>query len=1053
MVAAKDFGQLLRGFKEPVQLGKVAKGGPGRGETPVRAPIDAACLDQAQKGRTRAYVGGLVHEADEGGQGLVRHLDVGVGEQDISAPAGLKTDVVGRGETQVFRVADQARLGIVFRHGVGDAVLRGIVHDDEFIVVARVGGQGFFIESQGLERDVASVVGDDDDGKVNLHENPLPLNRIGFELYPERRFVASGRLTRGGACASLGDADYWGCQSLLFVSACVKMREVGGDGCKAVKVTLMNDSQPSQVKEWVRQKAQDLVQLYLSWVILAAAMLLALVLYVVVFHYQADEPNRGAGNRVWSQAEIASSDASYTVTLTVLHPELLRLDPPSEAARPLSVWLTVVDLLHPPTATLEPWTVTLAPHDGGVLFTDREGVPIAPQVTLTPSVRSSMPAVLYIQHASSIVAGTKVSLTVQVYERDNLLQQLEPKSLVVRLENRGEAQSRRFWDLVWGPTTPLLVFAGGLVLFAVEEWRLGRERTQKRKEERLARVGELKGWSHDIILAARRYRDYRQRTETERGWRDPGLRERLDDTWRKLFDVQTLQDKAVWQLVEGNFDAAEILAELAQERDPKDTFSQTLLSLARCDDSQGQQASQTRTGLESSPSSNVKTIVQACLTVYSECAYREEVSGVRKMVAERLATLIRQGYIEVVARELENYRYVLDLLGEPEFEEPLKEENRGMQAWELIHRRWEALRLPSLWPAKSPTDLPAISNWVNKVGLKFNPFGPMAAELDHRLKDYGVQAVFEKARGKKPCLIFGPPGSGKTAAALLLAWYCEFPLRRPREADAFPVYYTLPTDVPCNTARLIHLEAAACATASAVARYLAHRREGFLSLSLPEQYNVMRLLSLWAGSDQQLATALQRAGPSWGTSNRLISKLTALHQDVSREEMTEQAYLDLLGGARPGGFECLYLLADLRVGVDVHALAVAHPLRSLLDLVIPLAARGVHLKLFLPDSLRPHLGDLTAHEVMALAWRDNDLGRMLETRFKSAGGDSLGALCVPPTPSVDHRLVEAANGSPRRLIRVGNALLATHVQQTLGAPQLSAEWAVSFLQTWRERNG
>jgi hypothetical protein len=727
--------------------------------------------------------------------------------------------------------------------------------------------------------------------------------------------------------------------------------------------------------------------------------------------------------------------------------------------RPLSIWLQV----HPTptlTVTLEPLIVAFSPHDESVLFTNQEGIPIASQVVLTPGVQSAVPAVLYVQRAPLVTDAVTSSLAVKVYEpgtgsNDELVLDA-PERLVMALESPCKSRWRRFLDLLLGPTTQLLVLVGGAVAFAVEEWRLGRERGQKRKEERLAQVVGLKGLSNDIVQAARRYKEYREKTEKERGWRDPDLRERLDDTWRDLFTRHNLQDGATRQLAQGNFGAARMLAELALEHDFEKPLSQALLTMSELGRLQAERSDRE----ESDPVvkrlggiDGVEATVRACITVDREYADHGEIEGVRKTVVEQLVALIRRGCLQVVAQELSTYAHAQDLLGEPEFKNPLEERKTEVAAQQMFKLRWEAFRWPGLWPAAPPAVEQPIASWLQTVGLNFNPFGPEAAELDPRLKDYGVEAVFERARGRRPVVVFGPPGSGKTAAALLLDWYCKYP-DPPREAGAFPVYYVPPTDVPRDAARRAHLAAAVQTTADAMMRYLARWREGFLKLPPPGKQSVARLLSLCACSDKHLEAGLQRVGPEWGTSRRLIREVTALYQEVSHEGMTEQEYLDLLAGAKPDGFEYLYLLADLPSAmVGPRAPATAHSLRPLLDLIVPLAARGVYLKLFLPDVLRRYLDDLTAYEVMSLTWSADDLTKMLEARFRRAGGDGLGALCVPPDPDIDRQLAKAAGGSPRQLVRVGNALLKEHVRRTSGEPGLSVEWVVSFLQEWGENDG
>jgi hypothetical protein len=355
----------------------------------------------------------------------------------------------------------------------------------------------------------------------------------------------------------------------------------------------------------------------------------------------------------------------------------------------------------------------------------------------------------------------------------------------------------------------------------------------------------------------------------------------------------------------------------------------------------------------------------------------------------------------------------------------------------------ELLRWLDLWPATSPEDPQTVTDWLRRVGLAFNPFGPEAAELDPRLMTYGVGTVFKHIRGKRPVLIFGKAGSGKTAAALLLAYYCEDPPTAPREPAAFPVYLTFPPAASLSADQHDPLRTVAYATAQVLAHYLACRPEDFLYLPESRKHGILGLLSLWAGSRQLLDAKLRQVGPMWGISTRLARDVTAMYREVSYDECLHD-YPDLLAYALPRGFDCTYLLLDMLAAPKKPRLVadVAKGLRQLLNLTIPLAAKGIYIKFFLPDTLRPDLGDLSAYEVTTLIWSPDTLAEMLNGRIRAANGDSLTALCrpdVPREPDVDARLAQAANGSPRQLVRLGNELLRRHVEQSPDEPRFSAE--------------
>jgi hypothetical protein len=623
--------------------------------------------------------------------------------------------------------------------------------------------------------------------------------------------------------------------------------------------------------------------------------------------------------------------------------------------------------------------------------------------------------------------------------------------LEVELETPTESRKRRMRNLVMGPTAPLLVFAGSLVIFAIEEWRLGRERAQRQEEAKQARIAEIKGLSHDVVEAAKRYIKYRKKIEGEPGWQKQDLRERLEDIWCSLFTLQGLQDHTARLLAGKDFPNAAMLADLARERSPDNTLSRALQRLSK------------------KSKTTPKQTVEACLTMdrYYANYKGEGVDDVRKTVVIRLVDLIDQGYLKVVADELVDYEYVHDLLGEPEFEQPLLDRKKEEEAQKLINIRWESRRLPGLWPAAPLTVDPPVAQWLREVDLTgrsthydwFNPFGPERAEMDPYLKDYEVQAVFEGVLGKRPVIVFGPSGSGKTGAALLIDWYCK---NSPsslssleRGANIFSVYHTPPTDIPRVGAQIVHLEAMIQATAEAIMRYLTRRRGVFLTLTPPDRYNIARLISLCMCSPTHLEAELQRTGPVWGTSRRLIDELVALYQEIPRNALQVQDYLSLLSGVKTINFDCVYLLVDLSVAAScLPAPEKARNLQSLLDLIVPLAAQGIYLKLFFSEALRRYLGDLPDCKVMSLTWERHNLETMLENRLRRAGGESLSKLCVPPNPEVDRLLVKVAKDSPRRLIRIGNTLLeeARSLQQPGSEPQLAADRVMRFLEAWEESN-
>jgi hypothetical protein len=555
------------------------------------------------------------------------------------------------------------------------------------------------------------------------------------------------------------------------------------------------------------------------------------------------------------------------------------------------------------------------------------------------------------------------------------------------------------------------MLAGSLVTFAAGEWRRRSDQERKdrlQREEVLAEVEALARLRSQPEEATNRYWELSKRTETEPGWKDPEVVRRLEEVFRGVVTADDLVELAgKWFGDQENEKAtrcAQLALALYQERG-NETVRAFLRVLSYVHED--------KETAKSLPDERAEEIARALGRIGAICG-----STGRARAARLLAEL---------GKKQEWDPETIESLGVP----------------------WEYLRWLDLWPPASPADLQTVTNWLQTVGLAFNPFGPEAAELDPRLRTYEVSTVFEHIRGKRPVLVFGKAGFGKTAVALLLAFYCEDPPSAPREAGAFPVYCALPTVVSLSAAQDRHLLTVTHATAQAVARYLTHCPEDFLELPEARKHGTAHLLSLWAGSRELLEARLRLAGPAWGTSSLLMREVTAMYQDVSYDQEVScdkclGNFPDLLADALPRRFECMYLVLDLSTIPTKPRIMTekARSLQRLLDLTIPMAARGVYLKLFLPDVLCPHLGDLSAHEVVTLTWSPDNLAKMLDVRIRAATGVSLEALCGPDVsrePNLDVRLVHAANGSPRRLVRLGNELLRKHVQLAPEQPVFSAK--------------
>ncbi|MBN1954664.1 MAG: hypothetical protein JW900_06390 [Anaerolineae bacterium] len=421
----------------------------------------------------------------------------------------------------------------------------------------------------------------------------------------------------------------------------------------------------------------------------------------------------------------------------------------------------------------------------------------------------------------------------------------------------------------------------------------------------------------------------------------------------------------------------------------------------------------------------------------------------------------------------------------------------------------------NFWYAEREVDPPAVDRWRRQAGLAFNPFGPKAAELDPRLPDYWVDTFSEQTQGRRAALVFGAPGSGQTAAAMLLAYRCVHPAPAPYEAGAFPVYWN-PFDRTAGLAARSLEEGVIHTAAAVLARYLADHPARFATLPQGRKRRLARLLTFWAGEKEQVVPELQLEGPDSGVPEELLRDIVRYCPDAA-----PAGTVRLLDGAWPQGFDALYLILDAstfpvdnlpRPGADTAAARSPGHLRqettrlyptaedvktlcmdlgvpyddlpglerrskirelvvycereerlselerivqeqggaasaaslgdwrALLDMATSLAGRGIYLKLFLPAAVRADVsGTHLADQAAQLAWSDEDLAHMLQARLAAAGIEDMTRLCAPDASSdLAARLIQAAAGSPRRLVRLGNRLLEAQARHAPRSPGFSA---------------
>ena len=400
-----------------------------------------------------------------------------------------------------------------------------------------------------------------------------------------------------------------------------------------------------------------------------------------------------------------------------------------------------------------------------------------------------------------------------------------------------------------------------------------------------------------------------------------------------------------------------------------------------------------------------------------------------------------------------------------EYEDLQKEsEKEGWTDPELIASLKEAevaikrlpLKWPRLWPEETQRpDLPAIVAWLKESGtdLEFNPFGAEQAEEDPLLPQLFVEPPgWELMKAPEPTVVFGADGSGRTASGLLLAHTCTTtglgPKRIGGQVDTFPVRLTLFPEGKPDEAAVICWRMLTRALAQAALDFLALNPQTFAETPFRQQCALARLFSLHRHYLGDLAGYLEGAGLDGAIAVHLAENIQQAARGTRPPALADEAeLLATLAEARLSPFQQCYVLARLpdEVSIRLSPERIVPHLGPWLQIMQPMAARKVYLKLFVPASVKPLLESLLPQvTVVELLWEALTLEQMLEWRVQQAGAASFRALFGHLPRGIDptEHMVQAAlksEGPPRRLIQLGQELLAEHIRRTPGDHRLRWE--------------
>lgn len=375
---------------------------------------------------------------------------------------------------------------------------------------------------------------------------------------------------------------------------------------------------------------------------------------------------------------------------------------------------------------------------------------------------------------------------------------------------------------------------------------------------------------------------------------------------------------------------------------------------------------------------------------------------------------------------------------------------------------------------------------LETLGLKYDPFVDAYAEAELKAgkddppffsycieppTEPAVDSILEKLNQPQPAFVFGEAGSGKTALRFMLEAD-----GRSQRSQTLTVSHVIgkdhnsgengPARPPNGTWGARPLTAGpepapwAQLTIDLAIDLLIQVVERFHAVGEPEPAVLTESTAYWQAHVPHFTSILQRHLPerkssrltgisewwwlSWGRPiiintpftaplRSFLQKLASAPHQQEREGGSRYEFARGLALAQALGYKQVYLLVDA-AGSPPPTKWITHlwPLSELLDWTTPIP---LFPKFFLPLDLKDEVENwldrltLTPFSV-TIKWDQVGLARLIAERFRSAGSSWIRGFDVLASREIDGRLhqgiIDAAKGSPRRLLQLISALIEAH---------------------------
>lgn len=633
--------------------------------------------------------------------------------------------------------------------------------------------------------------------------------------------------------------------------------------------------------------------------------LLALALYAGSYVFQSGAVLRDAPLQYHEIIKIPSQVLEVSVT----YPQRLRVDNGQVAA-------AIITLRHtqPVSPTLAYAVNWILPPEA-IILTNQEGERITGRFVLTPTMQYPASVTFNVQRVLSTKSALPPLQPILLIQTPTEL--LATRVLpVINTLSLCKIWWFGFWNLVFGPATPLISAAAGLMVLAVKKIQDLASKRLKDAENREQIRAELLQWEtllqRNLSEGARQYVQYRQRNE--------GI-------W-KVGKLGQQELRRIWERQDSQLRDAVAVLEVSDDPQPEAANLVPALKWVQANLDEEWRAKAFSELLKQSHAETEEHLFYNMLRVWPQCSFGHK--------------------LQLDSSSPERVLAVLTTISE---RDGLWFQSRFIQA-----------------------------NW------------------------------FTELRDLCPVWAYGPPGCGKTTAAL---WLLRETARR--DSDDFNVYCSL-----TRVTGISNLEDIARAVAHTLLHYFALYSTAFLQLDWRTQYTLTQLWRQYAGPD--VRAALYTAGLSpYGEGVRLLKRVNALLADTSLAPTPLTHLSGRLSDVCPRGFSRLTLLLDIQESKTL----LTEPVQdALLQLGETLQYAGIGVKILVSGNSFDVELPLRWHRIK-LIWTEDDLSALLvELKIKSIdpqdeGMDSIDPWCDPDATGLnaETRLLSAAQGTPRGLLQ------------------------------------